>query len=823
MTLRKNKKFKDKNLKPFDKIKNMVIGLFWILFSIILLISILSYDENDNSFNSISTNENINNYLGSFGSHLADLSIQFFGLSSFLFVGIFFILGFKTIFNKKVYNKYQKIIAFFCVIFSSSVFFNTMIFSRYCISGDCGGVFGSFFANFLYYNIPDYLLIMISFLIFFISISYLLDIKRKWWIVKFAKTSRFIKAFTIYVGRSLRFLFILFTTKSFRRSIKMFFIGKKEDYIFVDEDEVIENVKVRNIYNEEKEMEGEMEEEGSVLDNEDNEEDLYSQKIDDSLIKTDKYIDNYNDFENDDRQEDNTKSFFKGNKNSNNKKSNKYILPSTSLVRKNPSKQKLSVSRDELLEQSKKLIGVLKDFGIKGEMLGVRAGPIITLHEFEPSAGTKSSRVIGLSDDIARSMSAVSTRISVVPGKNAMGIELPNDERETIYIKDILESNEYKKNKGLLPIIIGSDIGGGAIIADLAKMPHLLVAGTTGSGKSVAINTMITSLLYRMTPDQCKFIMIDPKMLELSVYEGIPHLLTPVVTEPLKAIIALKWVCREMEDRYRIMASLGVRNIAAYNEKLEEAMRNGDKLTRRVQVGFDSETDEPIYEQKEIEEKQMPFIVVIVDEMADLMITAGKEIEASIQRIAQKARAAGIHIIMATQRPSVDVITGVIKANFPTRMSFQVVSKIDSRTILGEQGAEQLLGMGDMLYMAGGGKIIRAHGPFVSDGEVEKIVSFIKSQGIEPEYVEEVIKNEDEFSNDTSNNYDAQDFNKEKDLYKQAIMIIKRDKKSSISYIQRQLRIGYNKAANIIEELERRGVLSSPNNTGKREILIDEE
>ena len=380
-----------------------------------------------------------------------------------------------------------------------------------------------------------------------------------------------------------------------------------------------------------------------------------------------------------------------------------------------------------------------------------------------------------------------------------------------------------------MPIIIGSDISGDAVVYDLAKMPHLLVAGTTGSGKSVAINTMITSLLYKMTPDQCKFIMIDPKMLELSVYEGIPHLLTPVVTEPTKAITALSWVCREMEDRYRIMASLGVRNIAGYNEKLNNAIKNNTKLTRRVQTGFDIETDEPIYEEKEIEEKEMPYIVVIVDEMADLMITAGKEIEASIQRIAQKARAAGIHIIMATQRPSVDVITGVIKANFPTRMSFQVVSKIDSRTILGEQGAEQLLGLGDMLFMAGGGKIIRAHGPFVSDDEVEKIVNFIKSQGFEPNYVNEVLKSdeyiEDNDNDDNNGGYSDDLFPEDKDkaLFQQALAIIKRDKKCSISYIQRQLRIGYNKAANIIEEMERKGILSSPGNTGKREILIDDK
>lgn len=815
-------KFKNSKLSFFKKIKNHFIGFFWIILSITIFISLFSYNENDPSFNNVSTTSNVSNYLGSFGSYFADLLIQFFGYSSTFLVFLFFILGVKYCLNKTIYNKWQKIFAFIGLIVSSCIIFDLSINSKHCFHDSCGGVVGLFFIDVLYY-IPVYLLISLSVLIFFISISFFLDIRKNWWLVKTARLYRGVKYLIKSIIKLIVFLFKLFTTKNFRNSIKYFFVRKFNkqagDFVLIDDEE--ENIDGNNNYTSfdyMKENKNDDKKEKKSLFNK-----IFSRKkknhIDENEIHEMIEENNLN------------KSIKKEVNKIKIKKREKYELPSTSILNKNNSKNKIIISKDELMEQSAKLIRVLNDFGIKGEMLGVKAGPIITLHEFEPSAGTKSSRVIGLSDDIARSMSAVSTRISVIPGRNAMGIELPNKQRETIYIRDLLESSEYRNSNASLPIIIGSDIAGDAVVADLAKMPHLLVAGTTGSGKSVAINTMITSLLYKMTPDQCKFIMIDPKMLELSVYEGIPHLLTPVVTEPLKAITALKWVCREMEDRYRIMASLGVRNIAGYNEKLNNAMRNGTKLTRRVQIGFDSETDEPIYEEREIEEKEMPYIVVIVDEMADLMITAGKDIEASIQRIAQKARAAGIHIIMATQRPSVDVITGVIKANFPTRMSFQVVSKIDSRTILGEQGAEQLLGMGDMLFMAGGGKIIRAHGPFVSDDEVEKIVNFIKSQGFEPNYVDEVLKNNDEFTDDDGdNNSSSSDdlfgHDGEKDLYKQALMIVKRDRKCSISYIQRQLRIGYNKAANLVEEMERNGVLSSPNNMGKREILIknnDEE
>ncbi len=493
-----------------------------------------------------------------------------------------------------------------------------------------------------------------------------------------------------------------------------------------------------------------------------------------------------------------------------------YELPDIELMKKPPKSSRKHTLSDAALEQNARLLeSVLHDFGVKGDIIGIRPGPVVTLYELEPAAGTKSSRVIGLSDDIARSMSAVSARISVIPGRNAMGIELPNSKRETVYFREMLEDSEFTQTDNSLPLALGKDIGGQPVVVDLAKMPHLLVAGTTGSGKSVAINTMIASLLYHHTPDECKFIMIDPKMLELSVYEGIPHLLCPVVTEPPKAVVALKWTTKEMENRYRLMANLGVRNVAGYNKRIRAAKAKGEELKRTVQTGFDPETGKPIYEDQPMDMSPLPFIVVVVDEMADLMLVAGKDIEGSIQRLAQMARAAGIHIVMATQRPSVDVITGVVKANFPTRISFQVTSRIDSRTILGDQGAEQLLGMGDMLYMAGGGKVTRVHGPFVSDKEIEHLVSFLKTQG-EPEYVEEVTIDPEEMAD----LFDAGDeMDEETMLYNQAVNIVRTDNKASTSYIQRKLKIGYNRAARLIDRMEEEGIVSQANHVGKREIL----
>ncbi len=497
-----------------------------------------------------------------------------------------------------------------------------------------------------------------------------------------------------------------------------------------------------------------------------------------------------------------------------------YTMPSLGMMQKAPTKGVKQLSESALDQNARLLESVLADYGVKGEITRVRPGPVVTLYEFEPAAGIKSSRVIGLSDDVARSMSAISARISVITGTSALGIELPNAHRETVYMRDLCEDASYGETQAKLPLVLGKDISGEPVIADLAKMPHVLVAGTTGSGKSVAINTMIMSLIYHHTPEQCKFIMIDPKMLELSVYDGIPHLLAPVVTEPGKAVVALKWAVKEMEQRYRLMSNLGVRNIDNYNKRLEEAKKKGEELTRSVQTGFDAETGKPIMEKQPMDMNALPFIVVIVDEMADLMLVAGKEIESSIQRLAQMARAAGIHIVMATQRPSVDVITGVIKANFPTRISFQVTSKIDSRTILGEQGAEQLLGQGDMLYMAGGGRITRVHGPFISDKEVETIVSYLKTQG-EPQY-DAAITHDPEEEGENGELFDEDESEADREMYEQAKEFVVRDNKASTSYVQRRLKIGYNRAARIIEKLEQEGIVGPANHVGKREVLVRE-
>ena len=497
-----------------------------------------------------------------------------------------------------------------------------------------------------------------------------------------------------------------------------------------------------------------------------------------------------------------------------------YQLPALELLAEPVALKDTHRLTDEALEENARMLeAVLTDFGVKGRITAVRPGPVVTLYEFEPAAGVKSSRVISLSDDVARSMSAVAARIAVISGRNVIGIELPNQMRETVYLREMFASSDYEKARAPLTLALGKTIGGEPVMADLAKMPHLLVAGTTGSGKSVGLNTMILSLLYRMGPEQCRMIMIDPKMLELSVYDGIPHLLAPVVTDPRKAIVALKWAVREMEERYRKMSKMGVRGVEAFNDRVRKAKEKGESLKRTVQTGFDRETGKPIYEDEALEFEVLPYIVVVVDEVADLMMVSGKEIEGAVQRLAQMARAAGIHLIAATQRPSVDVITGTIKANFPTRISFQVTSKIDSRTILGEQGAEQLLGQGDMLYMAAGGRIRRVHGPFVSDHEVEDVVRFLKSQG-QPEYLDAVTEEPDEESDDpyalmTAGNGETGD-----DLYDKALAVVARDRKASTSYIQRRLGIGYNRAASLIERMEQDGVISGPNHKGFREVLL---
>ena len=493
-----------------------------------------------------------------------------------------------------------------------------------------------------------------------------------------------------------------------------------------------------------------------------------------------------------------------------------WLLPSLDLLEDRANTVNYKLDEAALHKNAEMLQSTLKDFGVEGEILKVSPGPIVTLYEMEPAPGTKTSRVIGLSDDIARSMSAVSVRVAVVPGKNAIGMELPNAKRETVFFKEMVTSKDYEKTTCKLPLALGKNIAGDIVIADLAKMPHLLVAGTTGSGKSVGVNAMILSLLYKLSPEQCRFIMIDPKMLELSVYDDIPHLLTPVVTEAHKAVTALKWAVHEMENRYRSMSKLGVRNIDGFNERIKDARAKGEVLMHKVQTGFDADTGKPIYEEQPISQAELPYIVIIVDEFADLMLVAGKEVENAIQRLAQMARAAGIHLIMATQRPSVDVITGVIKANFPTRISFQVTSKIDSRTILGEGGAEQLLGQGDMLYMASGGRITRVHCPYVADPEVEKIVKYLRTQGT-PNYIDGVTVDEEE----TEGGAGESGGGASDELYDQAVAVILRERKVSTSFIQRHLQIGYNRAANIIDRMERERLISPANHVGKREILVE--
>ena len=496
-----------------------------------------------------------------------------------------------------------------------------------------------------------------------------------------------------------------------------------------------------------------------------------------------------------------------------------YTAPPVDMLQLPPPDAERGMPDDETLARNAALLmSVLEDFGIGGEVVATRPGPVVTLYEFEPQAGIKSSRIIGLADDIARYMSAISVRVALVPGRTVIGIEMPNRIRQTVFMRELIETDAYELSKADLPLILGKDIGGAPKVAQLERMPHLLIAGTTGSGKSVAINTMILSLLYRLAPERCRLIMVDPKMLELSVYEGIPHLLTPVVTDPRKAVTALKWTVREMENRYRAMSALGVRNIGGYNARIAEALKQGETLTRRVQTGYDPETGAPEFEDQPLDMRPLPFIVVVIDELADLMLVARNDIETAIQRLAQMARAAGIHLLMATQRPSVDVITGTIKANFPTRISFQVTSKIDSRTILGEGGAEQLLGQGDMLFMAGGGRIARIHGPFVSDEEVEDVVAHLKTQGA-PDYLDAITEDEDVASG-------IPGFEKtegetgEDDLYDRAVAFVARERKVSVSLIQRHLRIGYNRAARIVEEMEGQGVVSGPNHQNKREVLV---
>jgi len=752
-----------------QRMGSRIVAIALIIMPIILLVAIISYNASDPSFNT-TTPLTTRNLLGSFGAHLSDLLLQIIGCTSLLLVPVPMTWGTLMITDRPINKGWLRLSALIASLPLLSGFL--AVFSppgAWPMDAGLGGYVGDLLKSILAPMITKPLFAIICLALFILSYGAAFGFSLQQW--QYFALVAFYKLQIIYEH-----------TSTF---VKTFFEhDAPSHYRASTADEEIP-------YEEEEEVE-EAEEEAPRKSR--------SRKKSAAPIIEERA-----------KPEVSKRRM----KQANLRLGNDVVgfeLPPISLLGSAPKRKKdSSISESALSQNAKLLNSVLKDFGVQGEIVKIHPGPVVTLYELEPAAGVKTSRVIGLADDIARSMSAISARISVIPGKNAIGIELPNATRETVYFRELLESASFKDSEAKLPMALGKNIGGEPITVDLAKMPHLLVAGTTGSGKSVSVNAMILSLLYKLTPDQCKFIMIDPKMLELSVYQGIPHLLAPVVTEPGKAVVALKWTVKEMENRYRLMSNFGVRNIAGYNEKINEAIDNGEQLSRKVQTGYDPDSGKPIIEEIPLEMNPLPLIVVVVDEMADLMMVAGKDIESSIQRLAQMARAAGIHIIMATQRPSVDVITGVIKANFPTRISFQVTSKIDSRTILGEQGAEQLLGMGDMLFMAGGGKIGRVHGPFVTDAEVDAVVSFLKEQG-EPSYLEDITKEEDEEESGMEGESEADD------LYTQAVNIVMSEKKASTSYIQRRLKIGYNRAADLIERMEQEGVVSAANHAGKREV-----
>nr|WP_323732723.1 DNA translocase FtsK 4TM domain-containing protein [Candidatus Bandiella woodruffii] len=726
-----------------------------VVFTFLAVVSYNAYDQSMLSATSYSVK--IHNFSGKHGAAIAAPILQVIGYSVFLPLLFLLVYALKLFKSRQPKFMTLRVIA---LLFGIATLSTLLAFiSKYCIADglSLGGAIGT--------HLKQFLLLHIDSDILFISLCYL-----------FAAAAIFCLGLTLNEWKSI-FRYIYYCAK---------FFGKILGYF------------VLKLSNQKKKL-----------------------SIDDDQ----KHIDNFMDITHKSKTEDlmPPKSTIKQEQQS--------ILPSIDILNNPPVNASAHnfFNRNELKERQEELKKVLRDYGIKGEIINYSVGPVVTLYELEPAAGTKASRVIGLSDDIARSMSAISTRIAVIPGKNVLGIEIPNEQREVIYLRELIESRAYQNNQFSLPLVLGKDIAGQPVITDLAKMPHLLVAGTTGSGKSVAINTMVLSLLYSCTTKRCKLVMIDPKMLELSVYDGIPHLLSPVVTDPKKAVEALKWVVQEMERRYRAMASFGVRNIAGFNELLLDAAKGGTTLKKIVQTGFNPENGEPTYEEMDLGSEALPFIVVIVDEMADLMLVAGKEIEGYIQRIAQMARASGIHLIMATQRPSVDVITGVIKANFPTRISFQVTSKIDSRTILGEQGAEQLLGRGDMLYMMPGGNITRVHGPFVSDLEVENVVKELKTNSNSS-----FNSSSDISSTDRQESGYVIDFNSsvigeghtflgaddgQEDLYQQAVKIVIAEQRPTTSYIQRRLKIGYNRAASLIEQMEQDGIITPPNTLGKREVV----
>ncbi len=762
-----------------SKIAGILAGCALIIFASCLLLAIAGYNPEDESFN-VSNSDKISNFMGKFGSYSADFIVNSYGMAVLIFLIPLFVWGFLLIKHQKIIEFKIRLLAVLLGIISLAGFLwqiAAVPLEKINMAGKFSHVLPRFLMDVFkgwkmegYENIVSLVLLSI---IALMSFNLAIGITFRHW-AKMLKALGQISCLAlkkIYAfGNRLCHPLSLTENSTAAKPAKSEKVKKEPGF------------EIKTQEKEEKEEKKEQEDKP-----------VAKEKTSAKVIS------------------------FSG------KKNNDYQYPDINLLKRPKEKLGLTVNEKELNETARKLESVLEEFGVHGGIVKIRPGPVVTLFELEPAPGTKTSRVISLADDIARSMSAVSVRIAVVPGSNTIGIEIPNARRQTVWLRDLLEDSNFIDSKNTLNVVLGKDIGGKNVYADLAKMPHLLVAGTTGSGKSVGVNSMILSLLYRMTPEECKFILIDPKMLEFSIYNGIPHLLTPVITDPAKAVIGLKWAVREMEERYRAMACLSVRNIAGYNLKLKELRNRGEKPMRTIQVGFDPETGKPKYEQQMLDTTPLPYIVIVVDEMADLMLVAGKEVEAAIQRLAQMARAAGIHLIMSTQRPSVDVITGTIKSNFPTRISFQVTSKIDSRTILGEQGAEQLLGKGDMLYMPAGMRPQRIHGGFVNDDEVEAVVEFLKSQR-QPEYVEGVTEGELETKGkDAGALFDRTPMgaagNGKDDLYEQAVAIVRNDKKASTSYIQRRLGIGYNKAASIIERMENEGVVTPADHVGRREVI----
>ncbi|MEE2761739.1 MAG: DNA translocase FtsK 4TM domain-containing protein [Pseudomonadota bacterium] len=762
-----------------------ILGVILMLGAIFVTVSLVSYVPSDPSFNSAGEAP-VQNNMGPLGAIIADLLIQLFGLASVFAIVILAAWGWRLVRRKSVALLWLRLMAFAASMVLAAIALAAVPeFENWPLRTGLGGVSGSILLASASQQLAPYAagyevstVVATATLLGLLNILFASALERAEW-----------RAMVFGMGSGIRASLRVGITQVGRQAQRFRFSNQNSE------------TRIEPVL-------------GPGTGNETEDEDLSVPPISGARKPTPEVTNKPKEAPAGSR----SKSARQGNLSL--EGSREYQLPPLDLVEAPPEIESDPAHDKVALANNAKLLeSVLLDFGIKGEIVTVRPGPVVTLYELEPAPGIKTSRVISLADDIARSMSALSVRIAVVPGRSVIGIELPNGKRDMVYFRELLASRAFERSGSALALALGKDIGGGPMVVDLARMPHLLIAGTTGSGKSVAVNTMILSLLYQHPPDACKFIMIDPKMLELSVYDGIPNLLSPVVTDPSKAVVALKWAVREMEDRYRAMSQLGVRNISGYNARLAEARKKDEELTRRLQTGFD-EAGKPIYEDQPLNLDPLPLIVVVVDEMADLMMVAGKDIEAAIQRLAQMARAAGIHLIMATQRPSVDVITGTIKANFPTRVSFQVTSKIDSRTILGEQGAEQLLGQGDMLYMAAGGQVARIHGPFVSDEEVERIVAFLKCQGT-PEYIDAITEDDgqgfdipDLTGGNTGKGDDA--------LYDQAIALVAREGKASTSFIQRHLQIGYNRAARIIEQMEEQNVVSKADRVGRREVLIGE-